>query len=218
MICAVIFDMDGLLIDSEPLWEKAEIEVFNKVGVPLTADMTSQTVGLRIDEVVRHWHNLYPWEGPTLKEVETNIVNKLISLVKLYGEPKSGAIKVIEFFKSKRIPMAIATSSNTQIIDAVLEKLKLVGIFDVICSAEDELYGKPHPGVYLTTAKKLGIDPEYCLTFEDSPNGVLSAKAAQMKCIAVPDEKTKNDRRISTADLVIDLLDLFNEKMFVKLF
>ena len=72
MIEAVIFDMDGLLIDSEPLWQEAEIEVLNKVGVPLTVEMTKQTMGLRTDEVINYWHRKYPWETPSQQDISQN--------------------------------------------------------------------------------------------------------------------------------------------------
>jgi len=74
MIKGVIFDMDGLLIDSEPLWQEAEIETFTRVGVPLTREMTRETMGLRVDEVVEHWFSRYPWEEPSKKEIESKVV------------------------------------------------------------------------------------------------------------------------------------------------
>ena len=217
MIQAIIFDMDGLLIDSEPLWEEAELEVFNQVGVPLTSEMTKQTMGLRVDEVVQHWFDLYPWKDISHKEIEAKIVEKVIALIKEKGTAKEGVNEMIRFFKDKNMPMAIASSSSMDIIETVVKKLHIKNNLDVIYSAEHEQYGKPHPGVYITAAQKLGIASEKCLAFEDSPNGVLAAKAAKMKCVAVPDQKMKNDRRFGIADIILDSLSEFNLELLNKL-
>jgi len=217
MIQAIIFDMDGLLIDSEPLWEEAELEVFNQVGVPLTSEMTKQTMGLRVDEVVQHWFDLYPWKDISHKEMEAKIVEKVIALIKEKGTAKEGVNEMIRFFKDKNMPMAIASSSSMDIIETVVEKLHIKNNLDVIYSAEHEQYGKPHPGVYITAAQKLGIASDKCLAFEDSPNGVLAAKAAKMKCVAVPDQKMKNDRRFGIADIILDSLSEFNLELLNKL-
>ncbi|MBI2598620.1 hexitol phosphatase HxpB [Candidatus Curtissbacteria bacterium] len=210
MIKAIIFDMDGLLIDSEPLWEEAELATFSAVGVPLTEEMTKETMGLRVDEVVQHWFSRYPWKTPTQKEVEATIVEKVIELVNEKGIAKDGVEAIVKTFKKAGLPMAIASSSQTEIINAVLDKLGIKDYFKVIHSAEHETYGKPHPGVYITTAVKLGIPPQNCLAFEDSPNGVLAAKAARMKCVAVPDIKMKDDKRLLIADMVITSLNDFH--------
>lgn len=212
MVKAVILDMDGLLIDSEPLWEEAELIVFSKLDVPLVAEMTKQTMGLRVDEVVQYWFTRYPWKDITQKEVEAQIVNKVIELVIKKGNSRKGVNEFIAIFKRKGLPLAIASSSNTDIINAVIGKLGISKDIDIIHSAEHEPYGKPHPAVYITAAEKLGILPQYCLAFEDSPNGVLAAKAARMKCVAVPDEKLKKDKRFYIADKVINSLLEFTEE------
>src|SRR6185369_2179050 len=153
-----------------------------------------KTMGLRVDEVVQHWFDLYPWKDISHKEIEAKIVEKVIALIKEKGTAKEGVNEMIRFFKDKNMPMAIASSSSMDIIETVVKKLHIKNNLDVIYSAEHEQYGKPHPGVYITAAQKLGIASEKCLAFEDSPNGVLAAKAAKMKCIAVPDEKMKDDK------------------------
>lgn len=213
MIKAIIFDMDGLLIDSEPLWEEAEIKSFAKVGLSLTPEMTKQTMGLRVDEIVEHWYTQYPWNNPSREEVEAMIVKNVVDLVKAKGKALKGVDEIIKLFTEQNIPMGIASSSKTDIINAVVEKLSIANHLKVISSAEHEPYGKPHPGVYITAAKSLGVLPQECLAFEDSPNGVLSAKAAKMKCIAIPDYKIKNDKRFSIADQIINSLLDFDLKM-----
>ena len=209
MIKAVIFDMDGLLIDSEPIWEEAEVEVLNKVGVPLTRVKTKETMGLRVDEVVSHWHSKYPWVEPSQKEIEERIVKRVIELIQEKGQTQPGVLEIVNLFKNHNIPMAIASSSSTKIIEAALNRIGIKNHIQLICSAEHEPFGKPHPGVYLTTAKKLRLDPKECLVFEDSPNGVAAAKAAKMTCIAVPSGKVKGDPKFDSADEIIDSLNEF---------
>ena len=217
MIKAVIFDMDGLLIDSEPLWREACIKVFTKLNVPLTIKRAQETMGLRVDEVVEHWYALYPWGNLEKEKVVAEIVDAVINLIKSKGEMMEGVHEIIDLFESQHMPMAIASSSSVAIINTVLDKINVREKMKVIHSAEHEPYGKPHPGVYITTAEKLGFLPTECLAFEDSPNGVLSAKSAKMKCVAVPELSSKNDKRILIADLVLNSLLDFKLETIEKL-
>lgn len=216
MIRAVIFDMDGLLIDSEPLWRLAEVEVFNSVGVPLTDELALTTMGLRTDEVVEHWYARYPWQGCSLKEVEARIDSRVIELVRERSRPLPGVRELISYFKERRLPLAIASSSS-EIIAAVVHHFDLASAFDVLQSAEHEPYGKPHPGVYLAAAHALGVAPTDCLAFEDSANGLLAAKAARMRCIAVPEPAVRADRRFFIADAILDSLADFRPELLDQL-
>jgi sugar-phosphatase len=130
------------------------------------------------------------------------------------GEAKPGALNLINELQHRLVPLAIASSSSSEIIDAVVEKLDLAGVFQVLQSAEHEPYGKPHPGVYIAAARALGVLPATCLALEDSANGLLAAKSAKMSCFVVPDPAERNDRRFCIADrnlnslLEIDLTSL----------
>ncbi|HSX05372.1 MAG TPA: hexitol phosphatase HxpB [Candidatus Saccharimonadales bacterium] len=217
MIDAAIFDMDGLLIDSEPFWRRAQLFAFGTVGLNLSEDDMRHTMGRRIDEVVAHWWHERPWEGATQKDIEALIVDKVIELVKTEGIPLPGVMEVIELFKAKAIPMAIASSSSGEIIRAVVDKLQIGGYFSHVYSAEHETHGKPHPGVYITTASLLGVPAHRCLALEDSPSGVLSAKAAKMKCIAVPAPENKDHNYVKIADAVVDSLESVDEKLLESL-
>ena len=211
---AVIFDMDGLLIDSEPLWQEAEILVFEQVGINLTRELCQQTQGLRIDEVVEYWYTKHPWTNLTKLEVEKSIVNKVIELIQLKGEPLPGVEQAIALVRSKNVKIALASSSAMIIIQAALQKLGLSETFTEVYSAESEVLGKPHPGVYLTTAKKLDIPPQSCLALEDSLNGVLAAKAARMKCIAIPEAIQQNNPKFAIADFVLQSLEGLTESVW----
>ena len=210
---AVIFDMDGLLIDSEPLWRIAEVEALTEVGVPITEEDAVETTGLRTDEVVELWHARHPWQEPAKKAVEARIVSRLIELVRERGEPMPGVQAALEGLAAAGYLLAIASSSASEIIAATVETLDIGDFFRVMQSAEHEPFGKPHPGVYIEAARALGVEPRLCLAFEDSPNGVIAAKAARMTCIAVPDPALAEDRRFGAADLVLGSLTEFRVEM-----
>jgi len=205
----ILFDMDGVLIDSEPLWRKAEIEIFKKVAIHLTDEDCESTAGLRIDEVVDHWYSKQPWtENVGLKkiDIENQIVDQLIEYIVQYGEPMPGVDEALSFIQQQRIPMAIASSSSYRIIEAVTDKLGIKDFFEVIYSAEEEEYGKPHPGIFLSAAKKMGTNPSACIVIEDSFNGIIAALGARMKVVAVPDRKHANKTKFDIATIKIGSL------------
>lgn len=203
---AVIFDMDGLLIDTEPIWRRAEIDVFGRVGLHITEEQALQTMGVRIAEIVESYYRQRPWPGPSPKAVTDAIYDEVIRHVREEGEPKPGVYTAFRTVRDAGLPIGIASSSSERLIEAVLQKLGLQDEVRVICSADDEEQGKPHPAVYLTAARRLGVPPEACLALEDSPNGVLSSKAAGMFCIVVPDPYLAGDPRMERADMRLQSL------------
>lgn len=197
---AVIYDMDGVLINSEPFWKETEIKVFKKVGIDFVKVGGEKTVGLRIDEVIEYWFSRYPWSNMSLSEVLQEIMDEMVGRVKTEGESLPGVQESIAFFKEKGKRIALASSSYHILINAVLEKLSIRSHFEVINSAEDLKYGKPHPEIYINTADQLGIAPTRCLVIEDSMNGIISGKAAKMHVVAIPDGTHSPDKRIILAD------------------
>jgi len=198
-IRAIIFDMDGVLIDSESLWQQTERKIFGELGVELTDELLVQTRGLRTEEMVAHWSARFPLDGVQLDAL------------------MEGARELICFFTDQGLPVALATCSTREHIDAVMEKHQLHGFFDLLVSAARDMQGKPHPQVYLHTAEQLKIDPTHCLAFEDSFYGVVAAKAARMKVVAMPDRSEYDQERFGAADLKIRSLTEFTPETFEKL-
>ena len=203
---AVVFDMDGVLVDSEPLWREAEIEVFGSLGVPLTETMCLETMGLRLDEVVGHWYRRHPWPDLDAPAVAAAVVERIAALVDARGEPLPGVAEAVDACRASGFRTALASSSPMRLIEAVVGRFRLGGSFEVLATADDERHGKPHPAIYLSTADQLGVAPTACVAIEDSVNGIVAAKAARMACIAVPARELRGDRRLGIADVVVDSL------------
>jgi sugar-phosphatase len=211
---AAIFDMDGLLIDSEILWHEAEIDILGGLGVPLEVDGCRSTKGMFVDEVTEYWHNLYPWNGPAPAEVAVTVVDRVIALVLEKGELKPGAEHAIATCAERGLPLAVASSSQYRLIEQALEHFGLRRHFAVVHSAEEEEFGKPHPAVFITAADKLGVPPRGCLVWEDAPAGVLAAKAASMACIAVPEDGEGHHPAFGLADVVLHSLEETDDQVF----
>ena len=207
---AAIFDMDGLLIDSESLWKEAEINVFRSVGVPLTTEMCRETLGVRLDQVVRHWYGKFPWRGESMKVVEARVLEEVSRLVVERAQPMPGVRETIEMLDRANFTLAVASSSPMQLIQTALETFRLIENFSVLHSAEDEAQGKPHPAVYFSAMSLLGVDPKNCIAFEDSAPGVLAAKGAGAWVIAVPDPADISNPAFADADVVLSSLTNFS--------
>lgn len=201
---AVIFDMDGVLIDSEPLWKIAMEQTFREVGSHLTKQDFQQTVGLRLDEVITYWYAHQAWENVTPQEVEKRIVARMVKLIQENGTPLPGVIETLAYLKKQSLKIGLATSSYSVLIDSVLSTLNITDAFDQTHSAENEDYGKPHPAVYLTVASQLNVSPLKCLVIEDSLNGIISGKSARMHVVCIPEKTHIVDSRLKLADFQFD--------------
>ncbi len=208
---AVIYDMDGLMIDSEPFWRQAEMKVFATVGLNLTEQDCIETTGFRFDEVVEHWWHRQPWADKTKTQIHDEVLDEMENAITHHAHGMTGLLQSLDFFKAKEVKMAVASSSAMRLIKATVKKLKIESYFDILVSAEHETYGKPHPAVFLRTAEMLKVRPERCLVLEDSFNGLLAAKAAKMKCILVPDPSNFNNEKFVIADWKLQTLEGVNK-------
>jgi mannitol-1-/sugar-/sorbitol-6-/2-deoxyglucose-6-phosphatase len=210
---AVVFDMDGVLIDSEPIWRGVERAVFARLGVVLTVEDLEETMGVGIAEVVDLRYRRTPWDGPSRAEVVDAIVEGVASVIEETGRWKPGAVEAVSYVEGLGLQVAVSSSSPMRLIRAVLARGGMLEHFDVIRSAEDEGRGKPDPAVYLSTARELGVEPKRCLAVEDSIAGVRSAFAAGMVCVALAESPSADDR-FEGAALVLPTLAEFDERVW----
>lgn len=203
---ATLFDMDGLLIDSEILWHRAEVEIFGTLGVALGANDARATKGMFVAEVVEYWYARTAWTGPTRNEVVDRLLVRVGELVEREGRLLPGALRALQL-AGERGPLALASSTPLELITRCLDHFNLRAYFSAVHSAEFEPYGKPHPGVFLTAASLLTIEPTACLVLEDSPAGVLAGASARMRVVAVPALEDRAEPAFGLADLVLGSLD-----------
>lgn len=205
---AAIFDMDGLLVDSEPHWREVEIEVMRTVGLELSEDDCKLTTGLPTDAVVEYWHTRHPWYHRTQAEVSQEIIEKAHARIRAHAQPMPGAVEIVDFFRSQNMPLAVASASPMDMIEMVLRRLGIIQHFELWHSATLEAHNKPAPDVYLGVAHRLGLLPSDCMAFEDSGNGLRSAYAAGCYTVAVPADYEYSNPKFDIAHLKIkSLLD-----------
>ncbi len=197
---AAIFDLDGLLVDSEVLWHRAEVEILGSRGVPVTEHEDRATKGMFVGEVVRYWWERYPWSPPAFDEVVAALLARVGDLVVAQGSLMPGATFALDE-AAARGPVALASSTPSALIERILAHFDLGERFAAVCSAQDEAFGKPHPAVFLRAAERLDVPATSCLVFEDSAAGVIAAKAGQMTVVAVPAPADRDQPAFGLADL-----------------
>lgn len=210
---AIIFDMDGVLVDSEKIWKQAENEIFSSLGVNVTDKYSEITKSMTTSEVTKFWYEKYPWKNQSLDIVEQMVISRVIKLIETEDCQITGVKPFIEKLKDKKYKIGLATNSPDRIIPFVLKKLDIIDLFDSISSAEFEKQGKPHSAIYYNTAEKLNTEPVNCIVIEDSYKGMLSAKNAGMTVVAFTNGNREIDFEI--ADYKINSFesnecDLFN--------
>ena len=214
----VIFDMDGLLIDSEPHWQDAAFEYFSQYHhIQMTPALYHTTTGLRTREFLEYWFDWYKLDHTHLAFAEDAVIKSVIQRIRDKAKVMAGVFHIIDYFKSKHWKIGIATSSPLELADVVISKLGIRDSLQTIASAKHLPFGKPHPMVYMDCAEQLGSKPQQCLCFEDSFNGMIAAKAAKMKCVVVPAAAEVNEARWAAADLKISSLQNFNDLLLQRL-
>tara|TARA_R110002072_G_scaffold16570_1_gene64469 strand:- start:484 stop:1137 length:654 start_codon:yes stop_codon:yes gene_type:complete len=205
---AVIFDMDGLLIDSEPFWRQAEWTVFSSVGVELSESLCAKTVSMTTREVTEFWYGLFPWQHKTLETVENEVIDCVDELIRTDGRPMPGVRELLQDLHERQYRIGLSTNSPFRLIASVMDRLEIGQYFHSISSSEHVENGKPDPAVYLSTLQKMQVDANSCIAFEDSVSGVLAAKAAGIKAVVVPPAYDFDDSKYEVADIKLrSLLD-----------
>jgi mannitol-1-/sugar-/sorbitol-6-/2-deoxyglucose-6-phosphatase len=186
MFRAAIFDMDGLLIDSEPLWKRAEREVFGAEGIEISDAMSAVTASMTTRQVSEYWYRLRPWREKTIEDMEAAVVSRVAELIRTEGAVMPGVGEILELCKKLGLRIGLASNSPAVLCQLVLSELGIAHAFQAVVSADFVESGKPDPGVYLHAARLLGVHPDDCIAFEDSATGVRAARAAGMRVVAVP--------------------------------
>ena len=187
--------------------------MLRSLGVPISEEGCRETMGLRIDKVVALWFERCPWRGMSIPEAAAAIVKGVIRLIQDEGRPMPGAIEALNLFGAMGVPVAIASSSSPALIEAAIKRLGIASLISLFHSAELEEWGKPHPAVYLTTCRLLGVEPHTAVAVEDSPRGLESARSAGLISICVPDSSTDKSLFGETDLMLSSLLELKNETL-----
>lgn len=213
-LTAVLFDMDGLMINSEPLWNEAAAEVFEEYHIQLTPQQYAASTGFRTKEFIEWWFRHFRIPLVYAPEASEKIlaITKQKMLQRL--EPMQGVNYIFSFFKSLGLKVGIASSSPKEFIEIAIQLCKVANETDVYESAHTLPFAKPHPQVYLNAAQALHTDPLSCICFEDSYYGMIAVKAARMKCVVVPHPDETKKEHWAAADLKISSLQNFGKLHF----
>lgn len=204
---AVIFDLDGVIVDSEPIWREVQVEVFDKLGADIRHFLgRGSLMGMRVDEVVAYLRARLSIEAVSNEQIVADIVDGVVAGIERSGTLLPGVLDALAFCDEHGLKLAVASGSVPVVIDAALERFDLRKRFMVVHSALQDEYGKPHPSIFLRTAAELDVVPERCLVIEDSINGCVAAKAARMRVIAIPARRIPADPRFAIADVRLDSL------------
>ncbi|HUH22327.1 MAG TPA: HAD family phosphatase [Gaiellaceae bacterium] len=205
MIEAVVFDLDGVLLDSEEIWDRAREELARERGGRWHDRAQRDMMGMSSTEWSRYMADVIGLPDPP-EEINREVVRRLTELYREELPAIAGAREAVERLAA-RWPLGLASSSNRELIDLALELLGVEHLFTATVSSEEVARGKPAPDVYLEAARRLGVDPTTAAAVEDSHNGILSAKAAGMRVIAIPNAHFPPDEdALAAADVVLDSL------------
>ncbi len=213
---AIIFDMDGLLIDSEGYWDECSVPLFANRGIEFSAELKQRLTGRSLRENIEWLKQQYGWTEPTedlIKEFRTATDHIYYNL----AQPLPGASELIKKVDSAFSKQAIASGSFLYRIEEIANRFAWTPYFDALISSDHVNYvGKPDPAIYRFTANELRVLPETCVVLEDSVNGVRAAKAAGMTCIAVPNQKWGYGD-FSMADMIVESLEDERIRKFLKI-
>ena len=202
MIEAVVFDLDGVLLDSEEIWDRAREELARERGGRWHNRAQRDMMGMSSTEWSRYMADVIGLPEPP-EEINREVVHRLTELYREELPAIAGAREAVERLAA-RWPLGLASSSNRELIDLVLESSGLGRYFKASVSSEEVARGKPAPDVFLEAARRLGVEPTHCAAVEDSENGILAAKAAGMRTIAIPNPHyPPHEDALAAADVVL---------------
>ena len=205
MIEAVVFDLDGVLLDSEKVWDEAREQLAEERGGRWHDQAQKEMMGMSSTEWSRYMHERIGLPEPP-EEINREVVERLVAIYREHLPAIAGAREAVERLAA-RWPLGLASSSNRELIDLTLELLGVKQLFAATVSSEEVARGKPAPDVYLEAARRLEVDPAHAAAVEDSNNGILAAKAAGMRVLAIPNRHfPPGEEALAQADVVLDSL------------
>ena len=206
-ILAVVFDMDGVLVDTEHLWDEVREELTTEWGGRYTPEAQEAMMGMSSLEWSRYLHETVGLREPP-ETINAEVVRRMLARYEVDLPVVPGAVEAVRRLDGEGFKLAVASSSNRELIDAVLRRIELAALFEATVSSEEVGRGKPAPDVYVEAARRLDVAPEKCAAIEDSASGIRAARAAGMRVVAYPNRHYPPSAGIlSTADAVIASLD-----------
>jgi HAD superfamily hydrolase (TIGR01509 family) len=206
-ILAVVFDMDGVLVDTEHLWDEVREELTTEWGGRYTPEAQEAMMGMSSLEWSRYLHETVGLREPP-ETINAEVVRRMLARYEVDLPVVPGAVEAVRRLDGEGFRLAVASSSNRELIDAVLRRIELAALFEATVSSEEVARGKPAPDVYVEAARRLDVAPEKCAAIEDSASGIRAARAAGMRVVAYPNRHYPPSAGIlSTADAVIASLD-----------
>ena len=213
---AFIFDMDGVLIDSEPLWQQTELDLLHGYGIPITEQELARTRGMPSVPVLRYASELYQ-KPLDIEKVAQELLDLAISNILKAKPLMQGVTETLELLARHDIKIAIASASPRYMLDNIVQSCGIADYFSYIASGAELAYSKPHPAVYLQAAKGLGIEPAECVGIEDSKPCMISVKAASMSCIVIPNELDFHENYWALADFKLAKMNEINLQFLARL-
>ena len=207
-VVAVVFDMDGVLVDTEHLWDEVREELTTEWGGRYTPEAQEAMMGMSSLEWSRYLHETVGLREPP-ETINAEVVRRMLGRYEVDLPVVPGAVEAVRRLDERGFRLAVASSSNRELIDAVLRRLELAALFEATVSAEEVARGKPAPDVYVEAARRLEVPPARCAAIEDSASGIRAAAAAGMRVIAYPNRHyPPAAEALGAADVVIDSLDV----------
>ncbi len=205
-ILAIVFDMDGVLVDTEQLWDEVREELTTAWGGRYTPEAQEAMMGMSSLEWSRYLHETVGLRAPP-EAINAEVVRRMLARYEVDLPVVPGAVEAVRRLDGEGFKLAVASSSNRELIDAVLRRIELAALFEATVSSEEVDRGKPAPDVYVEAARRLDVPPEKCAAIEDSASGIRAARAAGMRVVAYPNRHYAPSADVlASADVVIDSL------------